>query len=94
MMVLKKLKFRILLIIFSFGIGCIATLAFSQEKTVNASLDKVFLTSQDGFFNFYDQANGKVYVYSQTNGKLVATYTIEELGQDLKKTEERRAVVY
>jgi len=71
--------------------GCITTLAFSQQKT---ALHNVSFSSQDGFFNFYDPDNGKVYAYSQNNGKLAATYTIEELGKDLKKSEERRTIVY
>jgi hypothetical protein len=87
----KKAAFILLLITVSFIIGGLSLRAFSQEKT---DLSNVSLSTQDGLLNFFDSANGMVYMYSEATGRLVAMYKIQKLGQSLEKTEERRTIVY
>jgi len=87
----KKVTVISLLIVVSFIIGGLSLRAFSQEKI---DLSNVSFSSQDGILNFFDHTGGIVYMYSETTGRLVATYKIQKLGQNLEKTEERRAMVY
>jgi hypothetical protein len=87
----KKVTVISLLIVVSFIIGGLSLRAFSQEKI---DLSNVSFSSQDGILNFFDHTAGIVYMYSETTGRLVATYKIQKLGQNLEKTEERRAMVY
>lgn len=87
----KKVTFISLLIVLSFIIGGLSLRAFSQEKI---DLSNVSFSSQDGILNFFDHAAGIVYSYSEATGRLVATYRIQKLGQNLEKAEERRAIVY
>jgi hypothetical protein len=87
----KKVTFIFLLIIVSFIIGGLSLRAFSQER---ADLRNVSFSAQDGILNFFDYTAGTVYMYSETTGRLVATYKIQKLGQNLEKTEEKRAIVY
>ena len=87
----KKLTFVFLLIIVSFIVGGLSLRAFSQEKT---DLRNVYFSTQDGILNFFDYTIGTVYMYSETTGRLMATYKIQKLGENLEKTEEKRAMVY
>jgi len=87
----KKAIFICLLVAVSFVIGGLSLRAFSQEK---ADLSGVSFSAQDGQLNFFDPSIGTVYSYSQTTGRLVATYKIQKLGQNLDKTEEKRTIVY
>ena len=87
----KKVTFIFLVIMVSFIIGGLSLRAFSQEKT---DLRNISLSTQDGILNFFDSASGTVYMYSESTGRLMATYKIQKLGQDLEKTEQRRAIVY
>jgi len=87
----RRVVFICLLVVVSFVIGGLSLRAFSQEKV---DLRGVSFSAQDGQLNFFDPSIGTVYSYSQTTGRLVATYKIQKLGQNLDKAEEKRTIVY
>ncbi len=87
----KKVTLILLILIVAFVLGGLSLRVFSQERT---DLRDISFSAQDGAFNFFDRVSGTVYMYSETTGRLTATYRIQKLGQNLEKTEERRAVVY
>ncbi len=88
---LKKALFIVLIVIVSFLSGGISLRAFSQEKNEPSNIS---LSSHDGILNFFDSSSGTVYMYSESTGRLIATYKIRKLGQNLEKTEEKRTMVY
>jgi hypothetical protein len=58
--------------------------AFSQDKN---NFDQLSISAQQNLLNIFDRKEGKIYVYSASDGKLVATWVIEKIGQDLRKIE-------
>ncbi|MDD5155890.1 MAG: hypothetical protein PHF11_05345 [Candidatus Omnitrophica bacterium] len=83
MKVFKRAVFIFLLVAVSFAIGGISLRAFSQDKP---DFSKITLSVGDGMLNFFDYTVGTVYMYSEATGRLVATYTLKELGKDMDKT--------
>jgi len=87
----KKALFISLLVIVSLFAMGISLRAFSQEK---ADFSKLTLSVGDGMLNFFDYTSGTVYMYSEATGRLVATYTLKELGKDMDKSTASKIVTY
>lgn len=91
--VFKKATVVLLIAAVCFIVGGLSLRVFSQEQE-KEDFGKITFAVMDGLFCFFDSASATIYSYSTTTGRLVATYKVQALGQNLEKTEERRAVVY
>jgi hypothetical protein len=76
-------RFSILIGVAILILGLTAYSSFSQEA---ADFSKVDFAAIPNVLKFFDKAEGKVYLYSEVDGRLLATWTIDKLGQDLRRT--------
>ncbi|MFC1667557.1 hypothetical protein ACFL0P_06865 [Candidatus Omnitrophota bacterium] len=75
------------LLIFVIGLLCAWILfsAFSKKAICQSAIpSSVSFSGENNVMYFLDRANAKIYRYS-VQGRLTRTYTIEELGKDLRR---------
>lgn len=89
---MKNIRFFVSLYCLLFTLGFIvARVTFSEEP---ASDREIAFATTLGTLKFFDRTTGKVYKYSESDGKLMQVWVLEELGKDLKKQEISRSLLY
>jgi hypothetical protein len=86
MLTAKKILFFVMLFI---GLSFLGTGALQSSGDSNRWKHISFATHK-GSLKFFDHSSGKVYDYSERDGKLQEIWTLEELGKALKKVYEKQ----
>ena len=61
--------------------GVMTLYSYSNEKADFTNLSFATVT---GIIKFFDRSTGKIYLYSDSTGKIIRMWQIEELGENLK----------
>lgn len=87
MLNLSKRLLVILLIVISIVFG---TKIFSSFSQVSTDWSTVTFATHRNAYKFFDHSTGKLYVYSDIDGRLDSIWALEELGKDLQGVYQRK----
>ena len=74
---------------FLFLIVVIMLLVFGLRTSFGAdSWSKVSFAASGTDLKFFDHTTGKIYIYSEIDGKLYGSYQLTELGQNMERTQQ------